>query len=580
MYKNYPLLFLFQFICLASYAQTTYLPLNTEENLLLDRLETKSGRLSDSLFLTIKPVMSNHAVDFLLHQRDSVADNNLSAIDRYNISQMISENGEWTKDGNGAIDSKHSWVNTFYKKQYDFIIVKKGDFFVVVNPIISGIVYKEPNSPDAGNKNKLLFSSARGAEIRGWISKKISFYTSATDNQERDVSFVNHWIKYYNAMPGADYYIGKSTGNYDYLQATGYIDFAVVKDHINATFGYDKNFIGDGLTSTFLSDFSSGTPFIRLNTRIWKINYENLYLELTPQQNNIGPTSLGTLGGDHVLGHKYFSMQHLSMNLTRWLNVGLFCAVVFDRNNSYEIRYLNPVIFLAEMEQSLGSGDKKHIGINFKTIAARHLQFYGQFHLDEFTAKNFFSHNGYWANKWALQLGGKYFDAFSVKNLDLQLEVNATRPYTFTHYDTAATPNYSNYNQPLANPLGADFVEVLGILRYQPVKKLFLTVKGMYYIQGVDTGSSDYGSNIFLSYNQRSADYGIKLINGVKTNCALLNFNISYELARNLFIDIGATHRRYVYKEGVFNGPWPAETTTYFYSGIRLNIARRDLDFY
>ena len=58
----------------------------------------------------------------------------------------------------------------------------------------------------------------------------------------------------------------------------------------------------------------------------------------------------------------------------------------------------------------------------------------------------------------AYKLGGKYFDAFTVKNLDLQGEMNMVRPYTYTHYDSTA--NYTHYNQPLAHPLGAGFAEV------------------------------------------------------------------------------------------------------------------------
>lgn len=540
-------------------AQTTYLPLNTEDYHLLDRLETRSGRLSDSLFLFNKPEMRSRAVDFLSQQSDNARYIGLSAIDRSNISRMVSENGEWTANEDGAEDSKHPWFNTFYKKKFDFIHVHTDNFFLAINPIISAELYREQNN------SNLLFWSARGFEARGWISKRIGFYTFVTDNQERDVSFVNSWIQNHTAIPGGDYFLGKETGHYDYLLATGYFDFAVIKDHLNVTFGYDKQFLGDGINSTFLSDFSASSPFLRLTTRIWKLNYENLYLELTPQH--------GT-GLDARIPHKYATMHHLSINATRWLNVGVFESIIFDRPDRYEFRYLNPIIFLGSMEQSMGSPDKKHIGIDFKAIAAHHLQFYGQFLLDEFTSKYFFSHDGYWANKWALQLGGKYFDAFTVKNLDLQLELNVTRPYTYTHNDTIA--NYTNYNQPLANPLGADFIQVIGVAKYQPVKHLYLSVKGMYYVQGADTGSSDYGSNIFMNYTNRPADFGVSLINGVKTNCALLNVNASYELRPNLFLDLGLTHRRFAYE----NGMYPDQTTTYFYGGFRLNIARRDNDFY
>ena len=51
--------------------------------------------------------------------------------------------------------------------------------------------------------------------------------------------------------------------------------------------------------------------------------------------------------------------------------------------------------------------------------------------------------------------GFKYIDAFKIKNLDLQGELNYVRPFTYSHFDSVA--NYSHYNQPLAHPLGREF---------------------------------------------------------------------------------------------------------------------------
>jgi len=556
-------LFLFIISTIVSFAQVTYLPLNTEDNLLLDRLETRSGRISDSLSLSDKPQSRKQAVEFLIQQRENARYTELSAIDRYNIAQTISENGEWTPDENGAIDSKHPWFNTFYKKQYDFIHVHTNDFFVVVNPIISGELFAVKNSDGTSSSG---YWTERGAEIRGSISKKISFYTSATDNQEKPPAFVNDWINDHHAVPGADYFINNASNtSYDYLLATGYFDFAVIKDHLDISFGYGKNFIGDGIRSMFLSDFSSSMPYLKIKTHFGKLNYENLYLEMTPQY---------TRGTDTLLQRKFATMNHLSINATKWLNIGLFESLVFGRPNTYEVAYLNPVILLGSTGPFMRSNDESHIGLDFKAIAARHLQFYGQFLLDEYTTSDIFGNKGYWGNNWALQLGGKYFDAFTVKNLDLQAELNVVRPYMYTHNDTIA--NYTNYNQPLADPLGANFIEFIGIARYQPAKKLFLTLKGMYYMQGVDTGSTNYGSNIFLNNNNRSEEYGVKILQGVKVNCAMIDFTVSYELKPNLFIDLGATHRRYVSDDDVI----PGNSTTYTYCGVRLNIARRDYNFY
>lgn len=560
MRKKAVLLVLTAGIYYTMHAQTTYLQLGTDEYHLLDRLETRSGELTDHFFTEIKPIPRNGAVAFLLEQRKNARNLSLSAIDRYNIDHAISVSGEWTPDEDGAIDTRTTWFHTFYKKQPDFIHVKTKNFFLVVNPVISATAIYEKNTNETDNH----FSSARGVELRGWIGKKIGFYSYFTDNQEQPVGFVKDYIDKYNAVPGADYYSTPNNSHYDYLLARGYIDFAAIKDHLNVTFGYDKHFIGDGIRSLLLSDFAAGATFLRLNTRIWKLNYQNLYLELVPQYQRIG---------DRILPHKYATIHTLSVNATKWLNVGLFESVIFSRENSYEFSYLIPIIFYRAIERGLGSPDNVNLGLTVKAIAAKHLQFYGQLMLDEFKSKELFGGKGWWGNKFGVQLGGKYFDAFTVKNLDLQAEVNLVRPYTYSHFDS--TSNYTHYNQPLAHPLGAGFAEVIGVARYQPVKNLFITVKGMYYQQGVDTGSSNYGSNIFMDYNTRSQEYGVKLINGVKTTCMLLSLNLSYEVLENLYVDLGATHRKYQYENNVA----PAFTTTYVYGGLRLNIARRDYDF-
>jgi hypothetical protein len=585
MAKKSLLLVLFAAAGCAAAAQTTYLQLGQEDYNLLNRLETRQGFLDKNLFLANKPVSRKGEVSFLESVRDAdVGDGvgngviGLTRIDHYNIAHAISVSGEWSSKGDGAIDSRVPWFGgAFYKKQPDFVHVKTPNFFLVVNPVlsVSGIAEHTNLTPEP--EKKTLFASSRGIEVRARIADKIGLYTYFADNQEQPPLFVQDYIEGrhfpYSAVPGADYYQTPSARTYDYLTARGHIDFAVIKDVINVTAGYDKHFIGDGYRSLFLSDFSAPATFLRLNTRIWKLNYQNLYMELTPQY---------VRGGDRDLPHKYATMHHLSINALRWLNVGLFESVIFSRGDRFDFSYMNPIILYRSIERANGSPDNVNMGFNFKALVAKHLQFYGQMFFDEFKSKELFSSKGWWGNKYGYQLGCKWFDAFTIPNLDIQGEINVVRPFTYSHYDSIA--NYTHYNQPLAHPLGAGFAEFVGILRYQPIRNLYLNVKVLSYKQGLDTNGSNYGSNPFLNYNEYTPvnpgsgepQYGFKVTNGLKTTTLSLNFNASYELRENLFIDLGATHRTMK----VDDGSSPDFTTDYFYGGIRLNIARRDYDFY
>src|SRR6185369_9400836 len=132
----------------------------------------------------------------------------------------------------------------------------------------------------------------------------------------------------------------KGTG-FDYFDGRGYFTFNVTK-YIDVAFGYDKNFIGSGYRSLFLSDFGSPNLFLKLNTRIWKFNYQNLFMELQNADSRFG---------DKLLGKKYAAMHHLDVNVTKWLNIGLFEGVVFGRVNHFDFGYLNPVIFYRSIEQ-------------------------------------------------------------------------------------------------------------------------------------------------------------------------------------------------------------------------------------
>jgi len=50
-----------------------------------------------------------------------------------------------------------------------------------------------------------------------------------------------------------------------------------------------------------------------------------------------------------------------------------------------------------------------------KQIVAHTAQVYGQLLLDEFVLAQIKKKTGYWANKYAVQLGAKYVDAFNIQ---------------------------------------------------------------------------------------------------------------------------------------------------------------------
>jgi hypothetical protein len=543
------------------FSQNTYLPQGDKQNILLERLEIKAQTDTILNFSKTRPFNRSKFVVNGLKNYSLTHQNDLSKVDAYNLRSAYMNNLEFlSEDERAMYKSKKPVLKHFYNTPASLYEVHVNDFDLTVNPVLQYVISKE------NGNDQSLFLNTRGVTLRGRIANKIGFAAYVTDNQERNPEYVQQWIQDRTAVPGAGLYKDfKEPGGVDYFDARGYITFNVTK-YIDVAFGYDKNFIGSGQRSLFLSDFGNSSLFLKFNTRIWKFNYQNLFMELHAADAG---------RADHLKSKKYAAMHHLDVSVTKWLNIGLFEGITFGRKDRFDFGYLNPVIFYRSMELQNGSFDNSVAGLDFKANVAKKFQVYGQLLLDEFKLSEIRAGNGWWANKFGIQLGAKYIDAFNIKNLDLQLEHNRVRPFTYSHYDSVA--EYSHYNQPMAHPLMANFQEIIGIARYQPAPKWMVQAKLIYYQQGRDSSGQSYGSNIFLPYNPpyRVGDYGYSIGSGWKTNVFYGSMLVSYELRENLFLELFGMYR----KQDTKTPPIVSENTSTISFGLRWNMHRREFDF-
>lgn len=542
--------------------QSVFLPQGDKQQVLLERLEIKAQNDSVLNFSKTRPFSRNkYVIPGIKNYISRFGESALSRVDARNVrSAWMSNTSFLTEAERAGIQSKKPIWKNFYKTPANLYEVHTGDFDLVVNPVIQYVVSKEKDN------DQHLFLNTRGLTLHGMIGKKIGFAAYLTDNQERDPSWAQQFIAARDAVPGNGFYKDfKDPGGVDYFEGRGYFSVSATR-FIDITFGYDKQFIGNGYRSLFLSDFGANALFLKLNTRIWRFNYQNLFMELQNAHRT---------GGDKLIGKKYAAVHHLDINVTKWLNIGLFEGIVFGRPNRFDFAYLNPIIFYRSAEQQNGSFDNALAGLDFKANLAHKFQVYGQLLLDEFKLNEIKAGNGWWANKYGFQLGAKYIDAFNVRNLDLQLEHNRVRPFTYSHNDSVA--NYTHYNQPLAHPLMANFSEWIGVARYQPAPRWLLIGKLIYYTQGRDSSAASFGSNIFYP-NQapfRTKDYGFEIGSGWKTQVLYGSLQLSYELKENLFIDLNAVYRRQQGK----TAPVYSVNTSVVSLGVRWNMYRREFDF-
>lgn len=561
------------FICpVFATAQSTYITQGAKDNHFVERLEIKQQKNTHLNFSTLKPfnrraiVQQTEFIDSArLGYTDSAGvdkykewyDQGLTPVDEYNMQSFLMNNTEWVTGSRAEFKSKRPILKTFYKTKPNFFEVKSKDFFLAINPVLqlsAGI--------ETGTKSQSLYQNTRGVTMRGMIARKIGFAASIIENQERGPQFYQDRVTKFGAVPGVGFYKPFEKNGYDYFDARGYITFTAAK-YIDIQFGYDKNFIGSGYRSLFFSDWGNANLFLKLNTKIWKINYQNLFMEVMPQFKK---------RGDTLLDRKYVAMHHLSMNITKWLNVGLFEGIVFGRKNRFDFQYLNPIIFYRHIEGNIGSPDNALAGFDFKANIAHRFQLYGQFLLDEFILSEVRNNPTSWANKWGVQLGLKYMDAFGINNLDLQFEANRVRPFTYSHNDSIA--NYTHYNQPMAHPLGANFQEFIGIINYQPRPKWYINARVIYYYQGLDSAGINFGGNPLQDYRTRTMQKGFSIGSGDKATVLNGLLQVTYELRENIFLDASLQYRTYK----TTNAPKQVNSTL-ISAGIRLNMFKRDYDF-
>jgi len=547
-------------------AQSTFLPQGSRDEHFLERMEILLQTNPELNIRTAKPISRKLAVgvaelaDSLHHFFPYDDYYHLNKIDQCDLQSLLMNSSEWVTSSRDSFRSRHPIWNTLYTTKANFYEVNEKDFFLAVNPAI-----QQTQSYETSNKAR-VFLNSKGVTLRGMIAGKLGFSAYLTDNQERGPKYVMDRIDSFDAVPGAGYYKHFKQTAVDYFDNRASIYFNAWK-YFDFQFGYDKNFIGNGYRSLFLSDYSAPYLFLKFNTRIWKLDYQNIYMELISQHK---------IGADYQYPKKYAVIHHLSVNATPWLNLGLYENVVFHRADHFDFSYLNPVIFLVSAQQQNGSPDKTTVGLDFKANVGHATQLYGQLLINEFVLKEVKHYSrGWWGNKQGLQLGMKYIDAFDVKNLDFQFETNVVRPFTYQHDDSVS--NYTHYNQQLAHPLGANFYEFLTIARYRPACKWRLEGKIIYYKQGLDSAGVNYGGNIFENYTTRPREYNFSTAGGIPATCVNLSGLVSYEWKNNLFLELSAMYRNYSVNDPT--NTYKSSSSAIFTAGVRINMFRRQYDY-
>ncbi len=560
--KKILLVSLLSLLVVCVHAQSVFAPLNADYYHLLDRYEIKQGTFEPGFHTSSKPYTRKSIATMAerLLQDENYQWNDR---DKFNLNYLAIDSWEWTDST--EYQSRNPVFKNFYRAKSDLYHVDEPAFDLHVNPVLYLGV-----GADRGFEGT-HYVNTRGVEVRGMIDKKVGFYSFIGENQALFPAYVRGRIRDTNVVPGEGFWKGFGENAVDFFTARGYITFNPT-EHIGIQFGHDQNIIGNGARSLILSDYAPSYLFLKTHVEVWRFKYSNLFTQMYADAYATGGGSLA-----RRFPRKHLASHHLSFNISDNFNLGVFETIVFGRTDtamvgsSFDIAYLNPVIFYRAVEQQGGSQHNSILGADFKWNFLKHFSMYGQWIFDEFRLDQIQAGEGWWANKWSGQIGLKYIDALGIPNLDLQGEFNFSRPYMYAH--RFIETNYAHYRQPLAHPLGANFREIMGIMRYQISPRLQFTGKAFMAMYGTDTGEpgSNVGQNILLDYRSRDTEFGNEIGQGVGNDLLFVDLTASYQLRHNLFIDLQQTFRR-------LDSEVEARSNTTNFTGIalRLNVARRE----
>jgi len=374
---------------------------------------------------------------------------------------------------------------------------------------------------DTENKDQLL---DLGAGLEGWYMPhpNVTLHARMMERYAQYPAFLDKRIDSTGFIPHHGKYQKRYRGGYLFPDFQGSL-YWQINDIFALEIGNEQQFLGEGHRSMLLSDNANSFPYIKGSIQFWNLKYFH-QIGLLQDINNHDP-------GFHV-ERKNMALHYLSWNISESVSLNLFEAIVWRPvDSSYhrgiDPNYFNPVIFLRPVEYSRGSADNALIGLSGKYRIHNNYTLYGQWIIDEFSLLKTLDDGTWGGKKYGVQLGFKAYDILGLKGCNFLIEYNQVRPFTYSH--TNSLRNYGNNYEPLAHPLGSNFIEISTKTIYHYQNWNF-SLKIINAQKGENPKDKNLGGNIYLNYDTKDSLYGHKLLQGIKTNITYFDIKASYNL--------------------------------------------------
>ena len=295
-----------------------------------------------------------------------------------------------------------------------------------------------------------------------------------------------------------------------------------LNSHFTWSIGNSRQNLGYGYRSLILSSNASALAFMKLETKIGKkITFTNLWSRTH---------SLHRMQNHFDLNPKYIAVHTLEWRINKKWSVSAHEMVVWQARDSashreLDLHYLNPFLFYRPAEFSQGSADNVLLGASSIYRLSKEFELYGQIILDEFLMSEIRNRNGWWGNKFGMQVGMRIAPK-RIPGLNFQTEWSFVRPFTYTHGSEIQA--WEHMGQPLAHPLVANFYEWYTSASYIKANWNY-TLSIVWGAFGRDA-EQNVGGNIFQSYVNPWSVYGNNILQGNRSTLFVMNAEAAYQV--------------------------------------------------
>ena len=550
--------FFFSFFLLAGsvYSQVELVPLSNPVYSFMDRMFT--NKVIDSYSSSMGPISRRETANILKEidsKKKKLTKTDKALLDYYFTEFEYEITGTLKKSSD--FFSKKGVGELFSQKKQKYLYSSADSNVTFFWDGLGEIRYMGLDGDSSGKPHVLL--GQLGTRIRGTLFNSVGYYLrisngvrlGGTSEDAQRTAFIDPVLSSIRKY--------RSEGNKTFDSYEGYLRYAPVKEWIGLTVGREALSFGAGYIDKMMLSNQNTAPFdfLKLDLHYKKVRYSFFHSSITGNDSN-----------SVQLESKYFVFHRLELGpfFNNTFKIGFNEMVVYS-NIPINFAFINPISFLtsADLNTELPGKNSNNtlLGLDLQLFPVKNLSMQASILVDDLNFETLSSDStNSNDNKFGIQGGVNWQNAFMLQNLGFTYEYTRIDPFVYAHREI--NNSYSNWNLPLGHSLNPNSDEHAFRLSYQFGSRVKLAVTYKMQRTGENyTDSLGNFINVGSDILDGSRDFVRKnsFLDGTRINRNVIIAELEFEPIKQYFITLKYQRRNYelvktgsTYGESIFWG--------------------------